>query len=55
MTVFYMRAACRPFEPKGANPSSHGETIAGLDRLLPMRNEEVAPAEDLIFTVFGAD
>lgn len=26
-------AATAPFAPKGAGPSSHGETVAGLDRL----------------------
>jgi len=50
MTEGYVEAAaCRPFAPKGANPSSHGETIAGLDRSLKAdasrRREAVARGE----------
>jgi len=34
MTVIYWRSAPPPFAPKGALLKSHGETIAGLSRLL---------------------
>jgi len=34
MTVIYWKGAPPPFAPKGAILKSHGETIAGLSRLL---------------------